>query len=109
MKTLLTKVTIIAENLLKDQVVQLIKGHGSTGYTLTMVEGEGTRGVRASEWEGRNLRFDTVVTREVADLILESLNDDFFEDYAVIAWLSEVEVLRGEKFAGKPKGDQSSD
>jgi len=107
MKTLLTKITIIAENLLKDQVVQLIKQNGATGYTLTMVEGEGTRGVRASEWEGRNVRIETIVAPEVADAILSGLNEKLFEDYAVIAWLTEVNVLRGEKFVGGSSSDAS--
>ena len=35
-----------------------------------------------------------------ADAILEGLAAIYFEDYPVIAWLGEVDVLRGEKFVG---------
>jgi nitrogen regulatory protein PII len=94
----LTKITIITESLLREKIVALIRKHGATGYTATKVEGEGSRGVRASDWEGRNDRIETIVSAEVADAIIEDLNDHYFEDFAVIAWLSEVNVLRGTKF-----------
>lgn len=98
MKVALTKVTIITESLLRDKIVALVRKHGATGYTATKVEGEGSRGVRASDWEGRNDRIETIVSAEAADAILEDLNTNYFEDFAVIAWLSEVNVLRGQKF-----------
>jgi len=98
MKIPLIKVTIIIESLLKDEVLKLIRKHGATGFTLTKVEGEGSRGTRAQDWEGRNIKIETIVNERVADLILEGLADEYFEDYAVIAWLSEVNVLRGDKF-----------
>ena len=101
MKEPLTKVTIVTESLLKDQVVALIRRHGATGFTLTKVEGEGSRGVRASDWEGRNIKIETLVLPEVADAILDNLSEKYFEDYAVIAWLSEVSVMRGGKFIGE--------
>lgn len=101
MKELLTKVTIVTESLLKEEVLQLIRKHGATGFTLTKVEGEGSRGVRASDWEGRNIKIETIVLPSTADAIVENLSDVYFEDYAVIAWLSEVSVMRGSKFIGE--------
>ena len=100
MKVRLTKVTIIAEGILKSELISLVRKHGATGFTLTKVEGEGGRGARASDWEGRNVRIDTIVSASTADSILEELATIYFEDYAVIAWLGEVDVLRGEKFVG---------
>lgn len=100
MKATLVKTTIVTESLLVDKIVELIRKHGATGHTLTKVEGEGSRGVRASDWEGRNVKIETLVAQDTAYAILEDLNDRYFEDYAVIVWLSEVTVLRGEKFAG---------
>ncbi|MEM0895386.1 MAG: transcriptional regulator [Verrucomicrobiota bacterium] len=98
MKVTVTKLTLISERVLRDEMIELVKRHGATGYTLTLVEGEGSRGVRASDWSGRNVRIEALVADPVADAILEELNDRYFEDYAVIAWLSEVKVLRGGKF-----------
>ncbi len=102
MKVPLTKVTIVAEGILKPELISLVRSRGATGYTLTKVEGEGSRGARASDWEGRNVRIETIVSAATADSILEALGETYFEDYAVIAWLSEVNVLRGEKFAKEP-------
>ncbi|MEM7014518.1 MAG: DUF3240 family protein [Verrucomicrobiota bacterium] len=99
MKASLPKVTIVAERLLKDRLIDLIREEGATGFTVTAVEGEGSRGVRASDWEGRNVQIETIVSPAAADAILEKLAAVYFEDFAVIAWVSEVQVMRGHKFA----------
>ena len=91
-------VTIITEGLLKEQIIEVLKDHGTTGHTITRTDGEGSRGVQASRWEGPNLRIETIVTSENGVAILESIAAKFFDDYSVVAWLSNVEVLRGEKF-----------
>jgi hypothetical protein len=98
MKVPLIKLTIISESLLREEIVALIRRHGATGFTLSKVEGQGSRGVRASEWEGRNLKFEVILGVSTADAILDEISAKYFEDYAVIAWLTEVEVLRGHKF-----------
>lgn len=98
MKVSLIKLTIISESLLREEIVTLIRRHGATGFTLSKVEGQGSRGVRASEWEGRNLKFEVIVSSVTADAILDEIAEKYFEDFAVIAWLTEVEVLRGHKF-----------
>lgn len=105
MKIPLAKVTIIAESLLEKKIVSLTRQHGATGYTLTKVEGEGSRGVRASDFEGRNIRIEVIVNEGSADAILSDLAETYFEDYAVIAWLSRVDVLRGAKFVGGEPGN----
>ena len=104
MKIPLTKITIISESLLKDKLTKLIRENGSTGYTLTKVEGEGSRGTRASDFEGRNVMIETIVSESAADAILEALSDKYFEHFAIIAWLSKVDVLRGEKFVTDTAG-----
>lgn len=101
MKVPLVKVSIVSESLLKDEVIALIRKHGATGHTLTKVEGEGSEGRHASDWGGRNIKIETLVSAEVADAIMEDLSDEYFEDYSVIAWLVEVTVLRGDKFVKK--------
>jgi nitrogen regulatory protein P-II 2 len=104
MNVTLTKVTIITENLLKDRVLDLIRSHGVTGFTLTQVEGEGSRGVLASDWEGRNIKVETIVDAQKGDAILDALADSFFENYSVVCWLSDVRVKRGSKFTGPSGG-----
>lgn len=68
-----------------------------------------TREVLASDWEGLYDRIESLVMAEVADSILGGLNESFFEEYAVIAWLTEFNVLRGAKFISEPPWSNDSD
>lgn len=98
MKVPLKKLTIVAERLLKEPLVKLLNAEGATGYTLAAVEGEGSRGIHASDWEGRNIQLETIVSPDAADRILARISDEFLEHYAVIAYLCDVDVLRRNKF-----------
>lgn len=100
LKIHLRKVTIIAERVLRDDLLELLKRQGSTGWTLTAVEGEGSRGIRASEWEGRSVQIDTLVSTATADAIMEEVGEKYFADWSVIVFATDVEVLRGEKYLG---------
>lgn len=100
----LKKVTIVAEKFLKDPLVKLIREEGASGHTLLAVEGEGSRGVHASDWEGRNAQIETIVSAKVADRILERIGEEYLENYAVIAYLSDVTVLRKGKFSNESEG-----
>jgi len=95
----LKKVTIIAERLLKEGLLDLLREEGATGHTLTMCEGEGSRGVRASDWEGRNIQIDSIVSPEAAEKILNAVGAKYMKNYALIAYVSDVVVLRGSKFS----------
>ena len=55
--------------------------------------------MRATDWKGPNFKFEVVVSPEVADKILEAVKEKYLTHYAVIVWLSNVDVLRGDKFA----------
>jgi nitrogen regulatory protein P-II 2 len=54
--------------------------------------------VRASEWEGPDTRIETLVSEKVADAILEHIAENFFEHYAVIVYVQNAEVVRGQKY-----------
>lgn len=95
---ILQKLSLIAERVLRDDLLKLLRKHGASGWTITQVEGEGSRGVRATEWEGRNVQIDTLVSKEIADAIMEEVSDKYFEDWAVIAYTVEARVLRGGKY-----------
>jgi len=94
----LQKLSLVAENVLRDDLLKLIRKHGATGWTLTLVEGEGSRGVHATEWAGRNIQIDTLVPQEIADTIMAEVAAKYFEDWAIIAYAVEARVLRGGKY-----------
>lgn len=96
--TTLKRVTIISEAFLEERLLADLKRLGARGYTLTEARGEGSRGVRASEWEGNNLRIETIVSAEVATALLSHLAERYFASYAVIAFQDTIEVVRGEKY-----------
>lgn len=97
-KTNLKKVTVITERLLRDDLIELLKKHGATGWTITAVEGEGSRGNRTSDFEGRNAQIDTIVSPETADAIMEDIAEAYFANWAIITYAMDVEVMRGEKY-----------
>ena len=82
MNSSLKKVTIVAERLLKDPLVKLLRAEGATGHTLIAVEGEGSRGIHASDFEGRNVQIETIVPPEIADRIIIRIGEEFLESGA---------------------------
>lgn len=92
------RITIVAEALIADRLIEDILRLGASGYTTTAAEGKGSRGVRASEWEGRNVKIETLVSHGIADKILQCMADSYFKNFAVIAYAHDVEVIRGEKY-----------
>jgi len=97
-KVHLRKVSIIAERVLRDDLLALLRESGATGWTLASVEGEGSRGIRASEWEGSNVQIDTLVSIDVADALMEEIAARYFADWSLIVYSTDVEVLRAEKY-----------
>ncbi|MDX2120899.1 MAG: transcriptional regulator [Gemmatimonadota bacterium] len=95
----MTLVTIIAEHVLREPLTADLRRLGARGYSIGEVEGEGTRGLHTQDWQGKNLRIETVVPAEVAAAILAHLAARYFDDYAMIAYTSTVAVLRSGKFA----------
>lgn len=98
MKVRFKKITIVAERVLHEQVVDLLKRHKVSGWTVQNVTGEGSRGLRASEWEGSNVQVYTLVSQAVADAIMEDIAQNFFEHWSVVVYSQDVEVLRPGKY-----------
>jgi nitrogen regulatory protein P-II 2 len=94
-----TLLTIIAESILKDRLIHDIRQAGAKGFTITPGYGEGSRQRRVSEILGDNIKIEVIAKRETADTLLSVLNQDYFPNYAVIAYLSEVQVVRENKYA----------
>jgi nitrogen regulatory protein P-II 2 len=91
-------VTIVAERVLRHRLVDEVRALGARGFTLTEATGEGSRGVRASEWEGANIRLETIVPPAVAERIVEHVSATYFTWHAVIVYVQDVDVVRGEKY-----------
>ena len=95
------RVTIIGDETVKYRLLQEIEGLGATGYTDCSAHGKGARGIRPRHAEPANAKIEVIATSEVATRILEHVAQNYFDNYAMIAFLSDVEVLQGEKFGAK--------
>lgn len=94
----MTLLTLVAESILKDRLIHEIRNAGARGFTITDVSGEGSRQRRVSELLGDNVKIEVIAKREVADKVLEVLHKEYFSRYAVIAYMSEIQVVREEKY-----------
>lgn len=91
-------ITIVAESVLTDRLARALLAAGATGYTASAATGVGSAEREASTVGGENTRIEALVAPEVAARVLGMLARDWFPHYAVVAWVSTVQVLRGDKF-----------
>jgi hypothetical protein len=91
-------VTIIAESLVEQKLIDDIKKVGAKGYSVGHVKGAGATGNQSLELTGQSVRLETVVTTSVAERIMEMLARDYFENFAVVAWVSPAQVMRPDHF-----------
>jgi hypothetical protein len=91
--------TVITEEALERRLIDCVKAEGARGYTLTEARGAGSRGVRSADFEkGGNVRLEVVCEESTARRIAEVLHRKYFNDFAMVLFLQDVEVLRPEKF-----------
>jgi nitrogen regulatory protein P-II 2 len=99
MKTVpLKRVTIIGDNTVQYRIIEEVQNLGALGYTCYAVHGKGQRGIRPRHAEPGNTKIEVIASPEVAHRILEYIAERYFENYAMIAYLDDVEVLSGERF-----------
>lgn len=91
--TIITEATI--ERLLTDQLEKL----GAKGYTITEARGKGARSVRSGDWDqNMNVRIEIICEDSIAQKIIAYCTEHYYKNYAMILYLSDVEVVRPEKF-----------
>ena len=92
-------VTIVCESHAREAVTTLLREVGAHGWTLFTVEGEGSQGARPADIpEYANIQVEVILRPESADALLGRLEAEFFSRYAMVAFESDVRVLRQGKF-----------
>lgn len=91
-------VVIITEDELEPRLTKEIMALGARGYTASRVRGEGWHGARKSEWEGENVRIETIVPEPIANSILAHIADRYMPHFATVVYIQTVSILRVEKF-----------
>jgi hypothetical protein len=91
--------TIVTESVIENALMADLGGLGMRGYTVSDARGRGDRGLRDANWdEAANIRIEILCARSLAQQLLAHLKARYYANYAMVAWLNEVEVLRPEKF-----------
>lgn len=91
--------TIITEAALESVLIKDLERLGVRGYTITDARGKGSRGVRSSAWDASsNIRIEVVCDAATADAVTAHLQTHYYQNYAMILFVSDVAVLRPEKF-----------
>ncbi len=95
-------VTVVGETVIMEDVAKEGVELGATGYTLAEVVGQGSRSARTVivTGEAKTMKCEFVVPMDVAEKILTHVSHTYFEHYACIAWLSDVQVVRGQAYVG---------
>ena len=91
--------TVICEARLESRLAEDVMRLGAHGYTVTDARGRGARGVRNAAWDSAaNIRLEVVCEEQVAQRIAEHLKKNYYDNFAMILFSVDVEVLRPERF-----------
>jgi hypothetical protein len=91
--------TIITEGVLEKNLVDDIQRLGAHGYTITDARGGGAHGEQSGRWsQDCNIRLEVVCDAPIAETIATHLQQRYYRHYAMILFVSDVSVLRPEKF-----------
>ncbi len=91
--------TIITEAAIEDPLLRDIESLGARGYTITDARGKGHRGRRDATWgPNANIRIEVLCNSDVAERICKAVRERYYDNYSMIMFLGDVEVLRPEKF-----------
>ncbi len=92
-------VTIITESILESMLVEDLGRLGAKGCTITEARGRGARGMRSGDWDqGQNIRIEVICGEALAKTIVEHCQQQYYSNYAMVLYVSDVEVLRLDKF-----------
>ena len=86
-------ITIVAEEILRDQLAHKILELGAKGCSYHSTLGLGTHKERHNDVFSANFQMKVVCPPNVADKILSHLDEHYFGKFAIVAWVSDVEVV----------------
>ena len=91
-------VTIICEPVLSSRILNITRDLGATGFTVTEVRGEGSGTKSSGEIPDLKSKIEIVAEPKLALKIMKALADQYFVNYSLIIYSSDISVLRPEKF-----------
>jgi len=92
-------ITVITESILENKIIEEFRSKGIKGFTIMEARGHGESGDRDANLDAdKNIRIEAICEENKAHGLLEQLEEKYYKNYAMVAFLSSVEVLRNEKF-----------
>jgi nitrogen regulatory protein PII len=92
-------ITIVCEAYALEPVKKVLREVGAHGWTHFTVEGAGAGGERTGEMkEFANVQIEVVLQPAAAQALLARLEGELFPRYGMIAFESDVRVMRSGKF-----------
>lgn len=72
---------------------------GAHGYTVADVRGQGSHGARSALWgPDKSIRMEILCDMKTSAAIVEHVETAYFHNFAMVAYVTEVGVLRPDKF-----------
>lgn len=91
--------TVVTEAVLERELVAELEALGVRGHTITDARGRGSRGRRQSDWaQDGNIRLEVVCEPALAERLAARLRERYYDHYAMILFMQDVNVLRPDKF-----------
>lgn len=91
--------TIVCEAALEKRLEKELPQLGAHGYTISDARGSGAHGRRDAAWpSSANIRVEVLCEQSVAEAVAHHLEAHYFSSYQMVIFLSDVQVLRAEKF-----------
>jgi hypothetical protein len=90
--------TVVCEAALEARLIRDCVALGAKGYTITDAHGAGPRNQRNGDLEGGNIRIEVIADEPTVLKIVEKLELEYFPHYAVSCWVSDVQILREERY-----------
>ncbi|WP_028456372.1 DUF3240 family protein [Chitinilyticum litopenaei] len=94
-----TLLTIVTEAALENDLVELFHARKLRGWTIVEARGKGDHGEQHGSFDANhNIQIELIADSAAAEQLAETIQQKFGGDFALVQWLSDVRVLRAEKF-----------
>jgi len=91
--------TVTCEILAQKNVIDILAKHNITGYTTYEVDGNGTKGLRGQGLKNeKNVKVEVILQENTLQDVVEEIARTMFTNFAVVLYVSDIGVLRTEKF-----------
>lgn len=92
--------TITCEILAQKNIKEILAKHKVTGYTTYDASGSGEKGQRGQGLQDeKNIKIEAIMTKYTLERVVEEIARTLFSDFTIIVYVSDVQVVRTEKFS----------